>query len=84
MIADRAQLHRLVDELPEASLEAAGRYLERAVDPMIAVLDAAPFDDEPLSPQDEAAIRDSERARAAGERFLTMAEIEAEIGSAHA
>ena len=83
-MADRAQLHRLVDELPEASLEPAGRYLERAVDPMIAVLDAAPVDDELLSPEDEAAMRDSDRARAVGERFLTMAEIEAEIESAHA
>lgn len=51
---------------------------------MIAVLDDAPWDNEPLSPEDEAAIRDSDRARAAGEPFLTMAEIEAEIESAPA
>lgn len=55
----------------------------RPVEPMIAVLDAAPLDDEPLTPEDEAAIRDSERARAAREQFLTMAAIGPEVESDH-
>jgi hypothetical protein len=34
----RAELHRLVDELPEASLEPAAVLLERSKDPAIAAL----------------------------------------------
>jgi hypothetical protein len=51
----RQELHQLVDELPEASIEAAGHWLERAKDPMIALLDAAPEDDEPFGPDERAA-----------------------------
>jgi hypothetical protein len=51
----RAKLHRLVDELPDESLDAAAVLLERARDPMIAALEAAPQDDEPLSPDERAA-----------------------------
>ncbi len=56
MIADRAQLHRLVDELPEASVAPVTEYARRAVDPMIAVLDAAPLDDEPFTDAERAEV----------------------------
>jgi hypothetical protein len=45
----RAELHRLVDELPEESVDAAGILLTRAKDPVVATLEAAPFDDEPYT-----------------------------------
>ena len=48
----RADLHRLVDELPEASLEPAAVLLERAQDPAIARLEAAPWDDEPFTDEE--------------------------------
>jgi hypothetical protein len=51
----RQELHRLVDELPETSIEAVGHWLERAKDPMVAILDAAPDDDEPFDEQARAA-----------------------------
>lgn len=45
----RADLHRLVDELPDASMEAAALWLNRVRDPMIARLETAPPDDEPFT-----------------------------------
>jgi hypothetical protein len=45
----RAELHRLVDELPEASLEPAAVLLERVRDSAVAHLEAAPPDDEPFT-----------------------------------
>ena len=52
----RADLHRLVDELPEASLEPAAVLLERAQDPVIARLEAAPWDDEPFTDEERRAV----------------------------
>ena len=51
----RAELQRLVDELPEASLEPAAVLLERAKDPVIAALEVIPWDDEPLTDEERAA-----------------------------
>ena len=51
----RAELHRLVDELPEASLEPAAVLLERAKDPVIAALEVIPWDDELLTDEERAA-----------------------------
>src|ERR1700730_2424922 len=41
----RAELHRLVGELPDESVDAAGIPLTRAQDPMVAALEAAPLED---------------------------------------
>lgn len=71
-MATREDLHHLVDELPEASLEPAARWLTRAMDPMVAILDAAPLDYEPLTEEERAAIgepaRDGARAKASRSR----------------
>ncbi|MHB1526715.1 MAG: hypothetical protein ACYCZN_10610 [Candidatus Dormibacteria bacterium] len=55
-VSDRAQLHQLVDELPEASVAPVTTYVRRAADPMIAVLDAAPDDDEPYTAEERAEV----------------------------
>jgi hypothetical protein len=55
----KTELHRLIDELPEESLEPVGELLRRAQDPVVAKLDAAPYDDEGLSDDDLRAIRDA-------------------------
>jgi hypothetical protein len=76
----RAELHRLVDELPDASLEAAARYLDRAQDPTLAVLDAAPPDDEPYTDEERAAVEAGRAAYRRGEGVLLedlMAELDA-------
>jgi hypothetical protein len=56
----RAELHQIVDELPEASVEVAGQLLRRAVEePEVAQLLMAPWDDEPVSETEQAAIREA-------------------------
>jgi len=55
----KTELHRLVDDLPEESLEAAAVLLQRAKDPVVAELDAAPYDDEEFTEDDVEAVRDA-------------------------
>lgn len=63
----RADLHRLVDELPEYSVEPVGSLLVRALeDPVLAMHLAAPIDDEPLTPEDEAAVERGRQNAVAG------------------
>lgn len=72
----KTELHRLVDELPEESWEAVSVLLRRAQDPVIATLDAAPYDDEELS---EDARRDVLEARS--EPGVAWSEAEAELNA---
>lgn len=67
---DRQALHTLVDELPEPEVAAARRFLEylrQTADPLRLALDSAPVDDEPLTEDDLAAIREGFDDRARGE-----------------
>jgi hypothetical protein len=57
----KAELHDLVNALPDASVDAAGVLLRRAQDPVLAKLDAAPYDDEPLTDEDRAALEEATR-----------------------
>jgi hypothetical protein len=63
----RAELHRLVDELPEESVDAAGVLLTRAKDPVVAAFEAAPVDDEPYTDEDRAASDEGWAAYQRGE-----------------
>lgn len=67
----RRELHTLVDELPDAELPAARRFLEylrqQVEDPFRAFLNAAPTDDEPVTDEDLAAIREALAERSRGE-----------------
>lgn len=63
----RAQLHRLVDELPDESMDAAGVLLTRAKDPVVAAFEAAPVDDEPYTDEDRAAADEGWNAYQRGE-----------------
>ncbi|PZR81650.1 MAG: hypothetical protein DLM65_05520 [Candidatus Aeolococcus gillhamiae] len=64
----KADLHRLVDGLPEASVDAAATLLARVgADPVLAVHLLTPVDDEPLTAEDEADIAEAEAALARGE-----------------
>lgn len=55
----RAELHRLVDALPDESLLAAAVLLRRAQDPVAAKLDAAPYDDEEMTDEDLRAVKEA-------------------------
>ena len=63
----KEQLHRVVDDMSE---EEAERVLRRIGslrnEPFLRFVDAAPLDDEPISPEEEAAIAEVEADRAAG------------------
>jgi hypothetical protein len=79
----RADLYRLIDELPESELHAAARFLEflrEAGDPLLRVLEAAPEDDEPLTPEDEAAIEEAWADVRAG-RVISDDELGRRLGS---
>lgn len=65
----RDRLHALVDDLPEGALPEVERFLSErgaSVDPFLQALANAPEDDEPLTPEDEAAIEEGYRDLAAG------------------
>jgi hypothetical protein len=56
-VVTKTELHKLIDELPDGSGEAAARYLTRLRDdPFLALLESAPVDQEPLTDEDRAAI----------------------------
>ena len=55
----RAELHRLVDALPDESLPAAATSLRRAQDPVAAKLEAVPYDDEELTDGDLRAVKEA-------------------------
>jgi len=68
---ERGVLHVLVDGLPDEELVAAKRFLEylrfRSKDPLRVLLDEAPMDDEPVSEEDLAVIREGLAEKARGE-----------------
>ena len=77
----RDRLHRLIDELPEAELPEVERFLaERgAGDPVLRALTHAPAVEEPLTPEDEAAIREGMQAIEHGD-VLSQTEVRRELG----
>lgn len=66
---DRADLHRLIDELPKESLAAVARVLEALRDALAPTdpLALAPFDDEPLTPEEGAALEEADADIAGGD-----------------
>jgi hypothetical protein len=56
----KTELYELVDALPEESLSAAAILLRRAQDPVVAKLDAAPYDDEALTEEDLRAVQEAQ------------------------
>ena len=78
-MAARAQLHRLVDALPEDALDSAERMLAGLsapplADPVAYALAGAPMDDEPVTPAYADAIAEGERDVKEG-RVVSAAEI---------
>jgi hypothetical protein len=72
----KTELYELVDALPEESLPAAAVLLRRAQDPVVAKLDAAPYDDEDLTEDDLGAIRE-----ARSEAGIPWSEAETELNA---
>lgn len=75
----RADLHRLVDELPDESVDAAVVLLTRAKDPVLATLQAAPFDDEPESDEERRAVAETHADRERGIQPVPLGSLLAEF-----
>ena len=75
----KADLHRLVDELPEAKAEEARLLLEELRDAPSYTAETAPFDDEPLTDDDRAALDEAHEDIRAG-RVTTQEEVERKLG----
>jgi hypothetical protein len=79
----REKLHRLVDDLSDEEVGKALRLLSSTHqngDPLVALMDAAPIDDEPFTDEDAAAIAEVEADRAAGVPTIPFEEIKREFG----
>lgn len=65
----KERLHQLVDELPERELSEAERLLNslRIDDPVLRALDTAPYDDEPETDEERAAVAEAREALARGD-----------------
>ena len=66
MTTTRAELHRLLDALPEETLDAARAALLRFTDPFLLMLANAAIDDEPKTDEERAAIAEARADIAAG------------------
>jgi hypothetical protein len=72
----RAELHRLVDALPDEALPTAAILLRRAQDPVTAKLDAVPYDDEGMTDEDLRAVKE-----ARSEPGISWSDAGAELGA---
>jgi predicted transcriptional regulator len=78
----REKLIRAVLDLPDEELDGALDYVvQRREDPMIAAFRDAPEDDEPLTPEEEAALAEADADIEAG-RLIPFEEIKREHGLA--
>ena len=80
----KAQIHQLIDDLPESELETVKRVLEglsaRSLsNRAAAVLAHAPVDDEPVTAEEAAAIEEGERDLKSG-RVVTADQVRARLG----
>ena len=77
----KERLYRLVDRIPGEEVHAAEHYLEYLVehgDPFIRKLMSAPYDDEPVTEEEEAAVREAWEDYEAG-RVQTLDEVKEEL-----
>ncbi|MGH9741470.1 MAG: hypothetical protein ACRD51_03880 [Candidatus Acidiferrum sp.] len=58
-IDEKRQAHELIERLPATQLSAVVGLLEAMVDPVALSITNAPFDDEPLTVEDEKALNEA-------------------------
>lgn len=78
----RDRLHRLIDEISDSELHAVEKYLEYirdTSDPVRHALENAPVDDESLTDDERAAIKEAEDDLRAG-RTISHEEVKRELG----
>lgn len=78
----KERLYRLIDQIPEGEVHTAERFLEylsTADDPVLRTLMTAPEDDEPITPEEEEAVREALDDIEAG-RVQSLEEVAKELG----
>jgi hypothetical protein len=78
----KANLHLLIDTLPDTELEAAERYLlflREMADPVRRALLTAPWDDEPETEEERKAVQEAREELARGEVY-PLDEVKREFG----
>ena len=78
----KQEIITLIDSLPESDLHAVKRYVQYdrdLQDPFLNALANAPWDNEPLTDEDRAAIADAREDIAAG-RTISAGELKEELG----
>ena len=75
-MATKESLHRLVDALPEGAWDEAERYLQalQTDDPVLRALLLAPWDDEPETDEERAAVEEAREDLRQG-RTVSMDEV---------
>jgi hypothetical protein len=79
-MADRQELHTLVDHVRESDIASAKQYLRTLVDPFELALLMAEPDDEPLTETERAALEEANARRQRGEHPLSHEEVLRELG----
>jgi hypothetical protein len=84
--SERLALHRLLDRVPDREVPTARRFLEYlsafANDPFWQALQNAPYDDEPETPEERAAVEQAKRELAEG-KGIPHAEVVRRLGLKH-
>ncbi len=63
----KAELHHMIDELPDNATDEAARLLRTLHDPLMQALLAAPDDDEPTTPEEDAGAAEAREQYRRGE-----------------
>jgi uncharacterized coiled-coil DUF342 family protein len=78
MTVSREELHRLVDQLPEAAIKTLEGWLAE-YDPVLWALLTAPEDDEPETEEERKAMAEAYEDLKAG-RLVSLEEVKRELG----
>jgi hypothetical protein len=79
---DMTAKEKLLERVRGLSDEQAERLLDLFEDPVVAAFRDAPEDDEPLTPEEEAALDESHARLAAGEPTISLEDLKRELGDA--
>ena len=74
----KEQLRERVEQLTEEEAAATLRLLDQRTDDLTRLLDEAPLDDEPATPEEEEAVHEALQATARGET-ISLEELRAEL-----
>jgi hypothetical protein len=75
----REALYRLVDSIPDSQLDDARKALEPLADPVLTALANAPYDDEPETAEERAAVQEAREGYRRGE-WVSSEELHRELG----